>query len=238
MKYGFLLTPLGVAQLVFALNKGLAGWLLCWSGISFVVAGLGYGWLGPRVFGKKANGRMAWPNVALLFPFLLLTWGLWHLQRLLAREAGSHEIAPGLWLGRRPFIADLPSNTTLIIDLTAEFPVARGVKQNRAYLCLPTLDTGVPELQALQQAVQQATECQGNIYVHCALGHGRSAMTVMAILLAKGLANDVADAEAIVKAARPGIRLSRSQRALLEQFCQSVPQTPCSERYSESNSRK
>lgn len=204
MKYSFLLIVLGVAQLVLAWDNVLAGWLLCWSGISFLAAGLGYGWMGPRVFGKKANGHMAWPHVALLFPFLLFTWGLWHVQRLLAHEAGSHEIAPGLWLGRRPFPADLPPNTALIVDLTAEFPAGRGVTQNRAYLCLPTLDTGVPKLQDLQEVVKQAAQCQGNVYVHCALGHGRSAMIVMAILLAKGLANDVNSAEAIVKAARPG----------------------------------
>lgn len=222
MNYSFALTSLGVAQLVLAWDKGLAGWLLGWSGVSFAAAGLGYGRLGPRVFGKQADGRMAWPNVALLLPFLLLTWGLWHLQRRLGREAGCHEIAPGLWLGRRPFPADLPPDVTLIIDLTAEFPAARGVAQGRDYVCLPTLDTGVPEPQALRQVVEQAAAHEGGIYVHCALGHGRSAMAVMAILLVKGLAKDVSSAEALVKAARPGIALSRTQRALLEHLCQSA----------------
>lgn len=223
MNYSFALTLLGVAQLVLAWDKGLAGWLSAWSGVSFAVAGLGYGRLGPRVFGKRADGRMAWPNVALLLPFLLLTWGLWHLQRRLGREAGCHEIAPGLWLGRRPFPADLPPGVTLIIDLTAEFPAARGIMtQGRDYVCLPTLDTGVPEPQALRQVVKQAATHNGGIYAHCALGHGRSAMTIMAILLAKGLAADVNSAEALVKAARPGIALSRTQRALLEQLCQSA----------------
>lgn len=221
MNYSFALTVLGGAQLVLAWDKGSWGWLLCWSGISFLIAGLGYGRLGPRVFGKRADGRMAWQNVVFLLPFLLLTWGLWYMQRWLGHEAGCHQIAWGLWLGRRPFPAELPPDTTLIIDMTAEFPVSRGLTQGRTYLCLPTLNTNIPDTKFLQEVVKQAVTWNGAVYVHCALGHGRSAMIVMAILLAKGLAADVNSAEAIVKAARPGIGLSRTQRALLEQVCRS-----------------
>ncbi len=53
------------------------------------------------------------------------------------------------------------------------------------------------------------------MYVHCAAGHGRSALTVAAYLLETGQASDAEAAREQVAAARPGIGLKRGQRATL-----------------------
>jgi hypothetical protein len=41
--------------------------------------------LGPGVFGKKADGTMAWYSVLLLLPYLLAAWIIWHLARIVGR---------------------------------------------------------------------------------------------------------------------------------------------------------
>jgi protein-tyrosine phosphatase len=58
----------------------------------------------------------------------------------------------------------------------------------------------------------------GPVYVHCAAGHGRSAMFVAALLLASGRLASVSEAEAFMREKRPEVRLSSSQRELLDMF--------------------
>lgn len=53
------------------------------------------------------------------------------------------------------------------------------------------------------------------VLVHCAHGHGRSATVLAAILIADGRAAGVAEAEALMQAQRPRVRLNRRQRAAL-----------------------
>ena len=45
------------------------------------------------------DGTLAPAAVVLLLPYLVLTWVLWHVHRLVSREDCCHEVAPGLWLG-------------------------------------------------------------------------------------------------------------------------------------------
>jgi protein-tyrosine phosphatase len=216
MQTGLVLIILGLLQIYLGFYPEPVYRLFLWSGFSFVIAGLGYGRLGARVFGKRSDGAMAGWSVAALLPYLLFTWTLWHLQRLLSREDACNEVAPDIWIGRRPFPRELPVGITLIVDLTAEFPAARGIKADRTYLCLPTLDASVPSEDDLRVLLEQAGAWNGPIYVHCASGHGRSAMVVIAILLHRGIVGSIAEGEALVKKVRPRIGLSQSQRQLLE----------------------
>jgi protein-tyrosine phosphatase len=104
---------------------------------------------------------------------------------------------------------------TVVVDLTAEFPVNRRILGERGYLCLPTLDAHVPDDQALASLVDRALERGGVLYVHCAYGHGRSALVAAAMLLRRGEAAGPDEAIARLKAARPRVKLSPSQRAAL-----------------------
>ena len=217
MRYGTVLTACGAAFLFLGLQSGPVSWLLIWASVSFVAVGSGYLLWGPRVFGKRDDGVLPFWAVCLLFPYLLLTEGLWHIQRWLSREAVCNEVAPGLWLGRRPLDGELPGGVGMVVDLTAEFPAARTIRALPGYRCLPTLDASVPDAAALQALIGTIVNWrQGGVYIHCASGHGRSAMVTMAVLLAKGLAVDISDAEAKVRAARPQIGLRPCQRRFLE----------------------
>lgn len=64
--------------------------------------------------------------------------------------------------------------------------------------------------------------------VHCAQGHGRSAVVVAAWLLLKGRAQDPEEALIQIKAARPGVRLHEEHLALLGTVQLLRLGTPCS----------
>ena len=133
----------------------------------------------------------------------------------LTGEACWHEIIPGLFLGRRALGGELPAGVELIVDLTAEFPEPRIVRSTVDYRCLPTLDAFVPDLDRLRELVAEVAAFPGRVYVHCALGHGRSALVVAAVLLARGVAADPKTAVTMVRAARTSIRLNRVQLSSL-----------------------
>jgi protein-tyrosine phosphatase len=214
MKYAVVFGLLGGYLIVLAALLGGAGWLLAWPGASFLLVGAAFAGLGARVFGKRPSGRLAWWSVALL-PYLALTWVLWHLLRLTSREACCHEVAPGVWVGRRALPREVPAGVTLVVDLTAELPEPRGVLSGRSYICLPTLDTMAPDCEAFAALVARLKDHTGGVYIHCASGHGRSATVAAALLIARGLACDAREAEQMLRRVRPGVRLKKAQRALL-----------------------
>jgi protein-tyrosine phosphatase len=203
---------------VLAVKFGGFGLALFWPAISFLIAAAGYAGLGPWVFGKRSDGTLAPVAVVLLLPFLLFTWSIWHGQRLLTREPACCEVVPGLWLGRRPLAHELPEGVDLVVDLTAEFAEPARVRIGRSYVSLPTLDSSVPDAAAFRAMVHRVADHGGPVYIHCALGHGRSGMFISAVLLRRGHAADVREALALVRRVRAAVRLKPEQRRLLERF--------------------
>jgi protein-tyrosine phosphatase len=216
MRSALALLVIGIGQVALAALYPCAAWLLVWSGLSFCAVAAAYAFQKPRVFGKRPEGTLAWGPCLLLLPYLLLTWLIWYCQTRFTREAVCDEIAPGLWLGRRAAASELPPSVTLIVDLTSEFGEPRALRTGRAYLCLPTLDNAAPEQGAFRDAVQKVAAWEGGVYVHCALGHGRSALVAAAVLMARGLADGPEEALLQVKRVRPGVRLDCRQWAFLK----------------------
>lgn len=206
---------LGLAQIALGWYYDHVSWLLWWSGADFVLVGLAYVWNRPQIFGKRPDGTLTGWRGALLFPYLLFAWVVWSLETRLRREVPFHEVAPGLWLWRRVPGRDLPPSVSLFVDLTSEFWEPASVRRGRTYLCLPTLDGATPEPQKLRELVQAVSVWPGEVYVHCALGRGRSALVVAAVLLAKGAASDLEDATQKLRQARAGVRLNPVQEAFL-----------------------
>ncbi len=218
MRNSPILLVIGIAQIILSLEVGRFGWLLGWSGLSWILVGAAYRFHTPALFGKRSDGRMAWWSVILLFPYLAVTWLLWVMQTRLTREPRHHEIVSSLWLGRYCSQDELPSGVVRIVDLTSEFPEPKSVTTGRTYLCLPTLDTSAPSLEAFHDLIRTVASSDQPTYIHCALGHGRSAMVVIAVLIARGDAATLDEAIAKVKAIRPGIKINPPQRRLLEQW--------------------
>lgn len=218
MRNALTLLLVGAGQGALAALYPRAAWLLVWSGLGFCAVGAAYALRRPRVFGKREDGTLAWGPCVLLLPYLLFTWLLWYCQTRFSREAVCDEVSPGLWLGRRAGAQELPPGVTLVVDLTSEFSEPRAVRMDCAYLCLPTLDNAAPDPAAFGDAVRKAAAWEGTVYIHCALGHGRSALLAAAVLMARGLAGNPEEAFARVKQARPGVRLNRSQWAFLKEW--------------------
>jgi protein-tyrosine phosphatase len=218
MLYAIIFALLAGYLIFLAVLLGGWGWLLLWPALSFLVLASGYAVFGPGVCGKRPDGRLAWWSLLALLPVLLLLWSLWHLIRLVSWETVANEIAPGVWLGRRAFVHELPPRVVLVVDLTAEFPAPRRIREGRDYLCLPTLDGIAPDELAFRAILAQVADSPGPVYLHCAQGHGRSALLAAALLLQRGLAADVREAERLLRQARPGVRLKPGQRRLLHRL--------------------
>jgi len=174
----------------------------------------------PRAFGKRDDGTqhlVAWIPWG---PYLAYTWFLHELARWFTREDAANEVAPGLWVGRRPTARDLPAGCLLVVDLCAELPAGRGIASGRRYLSLPALDASAPTPRQLDVAVRTIAEINGGAtLVHCAFGHGRSATVAAAVLLHRGEAT-LEDVERRLRAARPHIRMSWGQRRALATYAQ------------------
>jgi hypothetical protein len=222
---GGLLLALGGAQLCAAAL--LDGWwrALGWGGAAFTTSGLAYAAGAPWLLGKRASGHIRTVALVALWPYFLLTWIRWVLEWGILRENAWDEVVPGLFLGRWPGGVELPEGVGLVADVTAELPAARIVR-SREYACLPTLDTTAPEPRAFAALARRVASSPAPVYVHCALGHGRSATLVAAVLLLRGRASGVPEALGLLRAARPRVRLEACQRRLLESFALDLARRP------------
>jgi protein-tyrosine phosphatase len=211
------LLVLGGLQFREAAAWGPAWGLLAWSGTAFLLVAIAYVAAFPELLGKRSDGRIDPISLLALLPYFLSVWTIW-LVRLISLEHAWDEVAPGLFLGRWPASGRLPSGVRVVVDMTAEFPARASVRASRDYLCLPTLDTALPSSAAFASIATNVARSEGRLFVHCGAGHGRGAIMAAAILLCRGAAKSVPEAVSMLKAARPRVRLGRSQHLFLEGF--------------------
>jgi hypothetical protein len=195
--------------------------LLAWPALALTAVACAYaaGWAG--LFGKR-DGRLGALACLALGPYVLgrrVTW--WYQNRRLIPHS---QLLPRLWIGRRPTPRDsdelVRRGVTSTLDLTAEFSEIPG-RRGDGYSNLPLLDLTLPRLATLARAVaiiDDAISSGRGIYVHCALGYGRTAVVAAAYLLASGRHVCVDDAMAHVRSCRPGSVFSRDAAALLRSF--------------------
>lgn len=186
-------------------------------GLPALLLGVSYLGLGTRLFLKR-RGRLHPVTIVLFWPYLLLNWVLWHPLRFFGEPYA--EVQPGLFVGRR-LLAHEPCPCDAVLDLTCEFNEPKPFREREAYLCLPVLD-GVAPTRAQVEAALLFIASHESVYVHCAMGHGRSATVVIAQLLATGEEKDVSAAEQRLKRVRPGTRLRPGQRRLLRTLAESA----------------
>lgn len=195
--------------------------------ISFAIAfsgvGLAFAFVGHSAFFKKANGQLSLLSYVLYWPYHLLNWISLCGFRRAGKENAFDKIDENVYLGCRLSQSDKPDIERLgiksVLDLTCEFSETPALRQ-LSYLCIPVLDTRAPSLELLEDGAKwiEKESAQGPVYVHCALGHGRSATFVAAYLLLTGKARTPQQAIDKIRVLRPRIKLHPEQVALLEKM--------------------
>ncbi|WP_437657390.1 hypothetical protein [Sorangium sp. So ce1182] len=214
MRYGLTFLALSASIASLGVIAGGAALALLWPALSFGLVGAAYLARRPAMLGKRPDGTQAAWALVLLGPYFLLSWAIWRAERASGWADCANEVAPGIWVGRRPLAHELPAGVRVVVDLTAEFPAAAAVRRHPGYLCVPTLDGTGPEVERLRELLERLRGVDG-VYLHCASGRGRSATLATALLLERELADDVDAMEARLRLRRPGIRLNTAQRELL-----------------------
>ncbi|QXH50881.1 phosphatase PAP2/dual specificity phosphatase family protein [Pseudomonas fakonensis] len=214
----------GLGALVLALAGFGAGntalWLL-WPALSLLLVALNYALFGAGGFQKGADGQLSVAARGLLAPYLL---GAWVNSRLWTwRRAQADEVCEGVYLGRVPGKGEA-SGFVGVVDLSAELAckipgaAQRPPAASQIYASLPTLDLITPSHELLQQAAQAIEHLRqpGPVLVCCALGYSRSASAVAAWLLTSGRCQTSAEAEVLIRKARPGVVLHPAHHQVLQ----------------------
>ncbi len=190
------------------------GWylVLLWPAASFSAVAVAYLSGNAAVFGKQSDGSRQLVSTLLLLPYLLFAHAVWAAQVGLSREAAANRVNPALIISRRLREHEYPDDVGLICDLTCELSAPRLIRSRSTYRCHPILDAGTVsagELIAFANSVPPSD--QGPVLIHCANGHGRTGMFAAIWLMVHGYATSAGEAIALLKTARPGVRLRPRQ---------------------------
>lgn len=188
---------------------------LSYAAFSFAIVGIIYLANKPMWLMKRSCGSVPPASWIIFGPLFLLNASIFHIRRLLSREEATTEIMPGLYLGR--MLTNKEAGCVLtpsaVVDLMAEFSEARLLRENPGYRLFSVLDGTAPSIRQLLDGANHIRESlsQGRVYVHCVLGHGRSATMVAAYLLVAGHARKVEEAVGMIRSRRRGISIAPSQ---------------------------
>ena len=214
MKYGILFATVVVLLTTSVIIHGGWFYLLLWPALSFGMVALGYFHFGPRVYGKSQRGILSPINLLLLLPYLLYLWFVWYAVRLVKRESAFDQLTENIFIGRRLLSHEFPDNIDHVIDLTCEFTEPKALR-SISYHSFQILDGFVPSPEQLRDWAAQAAELSGNIYIHCAEGHGRTGLFAAVLLLHIGHSQTPDDVLQFIKSKRPLVRLNQQQMAAL-----------------------
>ena len=200
---------------------GWFGLVFLYVAFSFLLLAIAYAGAGPKLLLKRTSGRRSVVAWALFGPYFVLNAQTFGIYRLLTREPAWVQIAPNVFFGRRLSSCECEEiRWSHVLDLAAEFTECRQLRELTGYQSIPVLDATAPTEEQLRSAVEWMTTstASGPIYVHCALGHGRSACVVIAYLLSTGVVATVADGVKLLRLLRAGIRLTPAQSQRLRAF--------------------
>lgn len=79
VKYGIYFLLLAALMLSITIQFGGWYWIMIYPALSFAIISIGYMGIGPRVFGKRPDGKRSLVATFFLLPYLLFTLATWHL---------------------------------------------------------------------------------------------------------------------------------------------------------------
>ena len=218
MKYAVVFLSLGALFAYLSRTGESLSLLALWPAACCFAVGVSYLFCSPIVFGKLKSGRLNPISAILLLPYLVFTWLVWHLVRLISRENPYDRLDKQIAIGRRLLDDEYPTDIRNVIDLTAEFAEPRGIAAKMNYLSFPILDASIVSASELTSIVTKIDELEGSTYIHCAQGHGRTGFVTTALLIHRNPELTVDDAIEEVQRVRPALTCNRKQIAILKQW--------------------
>ncbi len=194
--------------------------LLAFTAMAFIIVAAAYAFRAPEILGKRPDGRLRLPHRVLLLPYHALSYSSFQLVRLTGSAPPWSEVSPNLFWGRQLTLREAESLTAgHILDLTSEFHECRLLRE-RDYCSVPMLDGTAPSLDQLERAVDWLRSAlrRGTTYVHCAMGHSRSAAVLLAYQIVEGQIESIEDGLTSLQTLRPGAGLTSGQAVVLQQF--------------------
>ena len=192
-----------------AIDRGGYWILLIWPALSLLVISAGYMGLGAFVYGKRKDGSFSLWSLIIHFPYFIYSWSIWYVLKMMIKEAATDTITNNLTIGRRLTANEISDEFDYYVDLTSEFIDPQKVRQKEAYRCFPILDADVPPKHRISSFLN---ELNGNIYIHCAQGHGRTGLFAILLLANKGEIQSFDEGYSLLKSRRPLLGVNKKQR--------------------------
>jgi hypothetical protein len=163
---------------------------------------------------KRADGTLTTQS-RLCWPYRAITTFIWRLWHLLTREPAYNQITDTIYAGRRLLDGEPLPPVTMVIDLTVEFPEPQTLRTCGKYHSFPIFDASAPPPEELL-AFARWLPAEETVYIHCAQGHGRTGLVILAVLLQRKIVTTIPEGIALMQRHRPGISLSSDQRHCIE----------------------
>lgn len=216
MKHGIVLSTMGGLLIWRAIATGGPMWLLLWPAASALIVAAGYLGAESGVFGKRQDGTLPWRTRVILAPYLLCINTLWFIWKSLSREFPVHHLRDSIYIGRRLLSREVSPGMQTVVDLTSEFTESTALRSAPHYVLIDMLDGGTLSPKKLAEFARGLTSLPRPIYIHCAQGHGRTALVAALLLIALGEAPDPDEGLQQIKQIRPGTGLNTEQRRVLD----------------------
>lgn len=216
MKYGISFATLAIMFVILAVSQSGWHYLFLWPALSFGIVSLGYLHFGPRVYGKSQQGLLSPMMQTLLLPYLLYLWAVWYVLRIVKQEPAFNSLTENIFIGRRLLSHELPDDIDHVVDLTCEFNEPK-LLRSLSYHSFQILDGFTPSPDQLYEWADRVSKLSGNIYIHCAEGHGRTGLLAACVLLCLGHSQTPNEALQFIQSRRPLVRLGQRQLAVLNE---------------------
>ncbi len=225
MRFAVVITLLALALMALPFFTGpVAGGLLIWLGIDFLLFGIAHALGFHHIFGKRADGALTPWSWLLFGPFHALSIFIWHAYRLLNSAPAWHRVSDHFYIGRRLLPAEYENlcrqarveEFANYIDLTAEFSEPAIARKKSGYVAFPILDGSAPTVANLHTAISQIRP--GKTYVHCAQGYGRTGLFALAFVLSSEKGCTITQGLRFLASVRLGVHLNAEQMNCIAAF--------------------
>ncbi len=174
---------------------------------------------------KRDNGTIPFYVNLMFFPIVFMNFTFLIIYRTLFPYKLYHQIDENLFLGGRIFWFESniirQNKIDVVFDLTAEFWETKKIRESFIYKTVPIMDTlGVTQERLIEGVdfINKVINENKKVYIHCAYGHGRSLLFLIATIMKRDTNKDWRTILQRVKKIRKKVHLTAVQERTLDEF--------------------